>query len=505
MMIGEIISDIATIGLFTFIPIYVSYKNRKHILNWAIMEFSLGLIIIGIADLISLLYIYDSYIDCITFKLMATGSLIAVVGLLHSVSIFPEKRFSYKLLPSIYLISAIILLLIFTTSHFIACDNVVGGKRHELWGIYVVFFYSIFILTILIILLSLRAKIKVEKLQAVYLGIGGLISLIYVGIAQVLPHFHSYFDYFSAVHALPIMGIFMCISILRYHMFVEPVEPEQKEGGEKIDIKMGEVNGVINEHTAFMAFRDIVKNEPGMVVTVKPPNIIRERYVMEKTPIIWLTYYPSDYRDSVIPDRLHFEVMYSIITFVQRGGRIILIQGAEYLIGEFGRKYFVEFIENIRALHENVTVIVAAAHRRIIEGLADHMVEREAKVENPRVVILRNFQNLCIGNSVVITSKSEKKIREMCGEEVKYMRIGDKYDPEQLIFDGINKIIEKKSKNVFIESMDYLISSVGEIKAQRFLKDVIDVAVYNGGVVYLSYTPRLVESPTLMSLVEYSQ
>ncbi len=504
MMIGEVISDAATIGIFAFISVYISYKNRKHVLSWTIWELSIGLIIISISDMVSLYYIGNYYIDCLTFKFMAFGSLIAVLGLFHSVSIFPRKKLSYKLLPSIYLISAILIIFIFTTSNFIACDPSTGGKRCELWTIYLTFFYSIFILTAILILSSLKSKIKLVRTQAIYLSVGVLISVIYVGFAQVFPAFHNYFDYFSAVHALPIMGIFIIFSILRYHMFVYPVESEGRDGAKEIEIKMGEVNGIVNEHTAFRTFREIVKNEPGIIITIKPPNIIRERYLIEKTPIIWLTYFPSDYRNSVIPDRLHFEVMYSIINFVQRGGRIIMVQGAEYMIGELGRKYFVEFIEDIRALHENLTVIIAVNDRNVVEGFADHIIEEKSAIENPKVTVVKNPQNLCIGNAVVITSKSERKIKDICGEDIEYIRVWNNFDPERLVFEGINKIIEKKSKIVFIECMDYLISSVGEIKTYRFLKDVIDIIVYNSGVVYLSYTPRLIGSPFLMSLVEYS-
>ena len=500
--IDEIVADILTIIIFLIFIYYIVKKINLSERLITLIIITGGILIIAISDIISLVFEMD--FECPASKVTAMGTLIATLGIMHAVAIYPKKNFVYNALPSLYVISGVFIIYLFISPHFLTCNPVTGSEHGAFWDIYVIWVYTVFAFSAFILYLRLiTAKIKVVKFQFLYMSAGVTLTLIYLAIAQVIPIYIKNIDYFSAVHVLPILGMFFLVATVKYGMFtVTPVKEKNITKKEMIKIDDGEIVGLGNIHTAYTVFRKIVTKEPGIIITIRPPNLLWERYVMEKTPIIWLTYFPGNYDKSVIPERLHFEVMDIIINFVQDGGRIILVDSPEYFIGNFGRKFFGEFVEDIRTIGANTKIIIAVSDTEVVEGLADYTIVKYQNVSDPKIIMLKSNENIGDENLLVITAKSDTKIRDILGNNIEILRLTQGFTVDNLLFEGIKKIEDSEKKNVYIESMDYILSLGNEKNVMNLLKDIIDVVIPKGGKVYIRYTPRIEDSPVLNQFVD---
>ncbi len=271
----------------------------------------------------------------------------------------------------------------------------------------------------------------------------------------------------------------------------------------KVEVEDGLINAVMNEQAAFLAFRRLSAKMPGIIITIKPPNVIRERYKIEKSPIIWLTYFPGDSKEGVSPDKLAFEVMYTMINFVNKGGRVILIHGVEFLIEQYGRDYVLDFIHEVNRLGEGLTIIIALnVDTEVMEGVADNFVKVPLKIPDPRVLRVSKESMLGKDNMIVITAKTKEQIKRLYGENNYVIELTKSFTPDRLVFEGMDQIIKIGDKDVFFESFDFVLSSTEPKKVMQFLKDIMDVSLRAGKKVYVMNTPRLKDYPAVLSLFE---
>lgn len=505
-MLAELISDVATIAIFVFFFAYIAIKLGKTHMTYILLLFTAGVIMISISDIFALLYVNMPMVECIAGKFTAIGSLIAILGLITSLSMFPRKSIVHRALPSIYVISALQIIYMIYTPYFLYCDPVWGGTRGPFWPIYALWTYSILILAALIPMYNLfTSKTRVEFLQATYMTLGSVVVIGYLGIAQILPIYIEDFEEFSAVHVLPIMGLLYTIALVKYGMYVVvPSRERWRRDDISIDVVHGEINGIADINTAYRTFRREISKYPGMVITVRPPEVIRKRYIMEKTPIIWLTYFPNGYKNAIIPDRLHFEVMYSIINFVDRGGEIILVDGIEYLIENFGRRFFAEFLEEMKVVKSNLTIILAVNSAKYISGLSDKLVNVKSTIPDPRVIAIHDCRILRERDILVVTARGKERVLKEMGVGTEVIKISEDYGVDRLLFEGIKRIEESSKKDIFLECMDYILSMGDEKKVMNFLKDVMDIIIPRGGNVYIKYTPRAEELPSIAQFIEGS-
>jgi hypothetical protein len=284
-------------------------------------------------------------------------------------------------------------------------------------------------------------------------------------------------------------------------MFIlNPVrEPGHRKEG--LHLKEGEVLGISSIHNAYLMFRDLITEEPGIIITVRPPRLIAERYLIRKTPIIWLTYFPGNYPNALVPDRLHFEVMDTLIHFIHNGGRAIMIDGAEYLISNFGRRFFMEFVEELRQTG-NIMVLMAINEPDILEGFADTTMIKRIYPPEPRIMAVKDCKDIPMEDTLIITTHD--KSFNKAWEKASLLRITDDFNADRMIFEGIKKVEESTRKNVYIECMDYLLSTASEKDVMNLLKDIIDIKVSIGGRVYIRYTPRIEESEMISQFVEFA-
>ncbi|NPA74896.1 MAG: DUF835 domain-containing protein [Euryarchaeota archaeon] len=500
----EVAADVITAAIFAFFTYYVLKKIKVHEKLAATLLISLGILVVVISDIIALIW-EQTPIECIAGKVTAAGALVAALGILHSVTIYPKKNVVYRTLPSLYIISIIMIVYLFASPHFLYCSPTTGGEHGAFWDIYVLWVYIIFFMSAVVLFMRLfTAKVKIVRLRYLYMTLGVTITLVYLGVAQVVPIYVESVDYFTAVHILPIMGALFLISMLKYGMFV--VTPTVERGGYNrgpITINDGEIAGISSVHYAYLNFREIITEEPGLIITIRPPNLLRERYLMKRTPMIWLTYFPGDYVNSIIPDRLHFEVMDAIINFIHEGGRAILIDATEYLIANFGRKFMLEFVEDIRAISHNTKIIMAIQEPSSIEGFADRIYNKSLTPPSPAVIMCKDDSTVPIKDSLIISTHPQNFREEW--KEAKFLHLGNDFTVDRLIFEGIKIIEECERKNVYIESMDYILSIGNDKNVMNLLKDIIDVVIPKGGKVYIRRTPRILENPMLAQFIEFAE
>ena len=496
----EVIADILTFFVFLILLIYVWRRKFAPHLFPPLFIFVLGILIVSISDAVAVSAVnFNPTVECMAGKFTAAGALMSIAALFHALTIFPSRSRLYKFIPTVYIISGAVIYYLFFTPYMLYCHPVLGGMRGILWESFLVWTYGLLLVnTILPGIRYFTLKIKVQKMQELLIFIGTALAVVYIGVAEIIPHFLHLYDYLTSIFALPIMGAFYIYSSVRYGMFIKVPEPEKKFEDEiNIDVKSRRIVAVSNTPAAYKVFRSIVSNEPGMVISVKPPNYIRENYNLEKTPILWITYFPGKYRPSIVPGRLHFEGMEAVINFVREGGKVLLLEGAEYLIINFGRGFFAEFVESLRNV-DDLKVILAVESVDFVEGLADELHVIKANVAKPGVILTR-AEPTC-GSTLIITTRDIQ-----CSPNSDIIRLTKKFSVDKLIFEGMKHIEDADAKNVYIDCMDYIVSMADEKNAVNFLKDTVDLTLKSGGKVYIRYTPRITENPALSLFVDVVQ
>ena len=503
-MLDEFIADVITILIFIYYFLYIRKRIEKNQLFYVLLIFISGIWILTVSDIISVLYVSNSTIECYGGKATAIGTLIGVLGLLTALAMFPRKNIIYKAIPSIYVISALLSVYLLFSPHLMYCHSELGAMRGELWSLFLLWIFSLLFLTVLIPLYNLIfSDKKVEKLQAAYMAIGSSLVIIYLGIAQLTPIYFENFEYFSAVHILPFIGLLFTIALVKYGMFiVTPTREKRKVKECCVRIENHMINGIANKHTAYRAFRDEISRRPGLIISITPPNLLKSRYLLEKTPIVWLSYFSNNYKNAVVPDRIHFEVMYAAMNFIDKGGSLILIDGAEYLIENFGRRNFAEFVEDIEEIGNGTTIVLAVESIKYVVGLADKTKEMKTNVPDPRVIMLHNTRTIKDNDLLVITTRKEEDVKRELGDNVEILRLAGDYSVDRLIFEGIKKIEDTLKKEVYIDCTDFIISVGTSKNVMNLLKDIIDIIIPKGGKLYMRYTPRAEESPLISQFIE---
>ena len=497
-MWAEIIADILTFFVFLLLIVYVWRQRFAPHLFTPLFVFVIGIFVISISDAISLTT-NNPLVECWAGKFIAAGALVSIASLFHAFTVFPARSRLYKLIPTVYIISGALIFHLFFTPYLLYCHPALGGRRGILWDTFLLWTYSLLLINA--ILPGIRyftLKIKVQKIQELLIFIGTILAVIYVGISEVIPHFSGQ-NYKTSIFALPIMGAFYIYSSVKYGTFIKAPEPEEMQRDKvNIEIRNEKIVAIANTHAAFKVFRNLVSEKPGMIISIKPPNYIRENYNIEKTPILWITYFPKSYIPNITPGRLHFEGMEAVINFARKGGKIVLFEGIEYMITNFGRRFLTEFIESLRSIDPHIKVILAIKNVDIVEGFADKTYTVEIAIDHPKVILTKTAPTC--KSSVIITSREIP-----CISDSKIIKLTDDFNVDKLIFEGMRYFENYKLKSIYIDCMDYIISVAGEKNAVNFLKDIIDLTVIEGGSIYIRYTPLMTEFPILISFVDAIQ
>ena len=499
----DIVSAIVTIAIFLILPTYIAHRiGIKHKITRIFTELSLGVILMAV-PYVTFYMRKGPEMDWIGFRVSVVGIIVAITALYHLITVFPRKNQLIYSIPSVYLLSYFMVLIDLMTPTVVKLSPS-GGVHGILWSVYLIWVAMLSLIAMAVIHYSVfNLPTKVQKMQATYMAIGIWVALIWAGAGQFLPTFLPNIPFFSAISALPIAGLFVTIAIVKYKMFAYEIAKEKFVQEEKIDVESGLINAVINEHSAFLAFRRLSAKMPGLIITIKPPNLIRDRYKIEKSPIIWLTYFPGGAEEGISPDKLSFEVMYNVINFVNNGGKLILLHGVEFIIEQYGREYFLDFLHEVNRLGDDMTIIVALnGNREIVEGVVDNIIEKKLPIPDPKVIRVTKEVMIERKDMIIITAKTKEQVERVYGYENSVIEITKSFSPDRLVFEGMDKIIKIGDKDVFFEGFDFVLSSTDPKRVMQFLKDIMDVTLHSDKRVYVLNTPRIDEYPGIVSLFE---
>ncbi|NJE08914.1 DUF835 domain-containing protein [Thermococcus sp. M39] len=136
-----------------------------------------------------------------------------------------------------------------------------------------------------------------------------------------------------------------------------------------------------NEGECYLLFLELLKERPGLIVSRKPAAIIKKKFGLKETPILWLSKIEGN--NTIYPTRLNY-LMHVLIDFMKKENipKVILLDGIEYLILENGFDAVFKFLTKLKdyAIINNAVILVP-----IIKDVHD---EREV------ALITREFSNI---------------------------------------------------------------------------------------------------------------
>ncbi|ALM75041.1 hypothetical protein TBCH5v1_1101 [Thermococcus barophilus] len=135
--------------------------------------------------------------------------------------------------------------------------------------------------------------------------------------------------------------------------------PVVELGNGKVQVKVSPGLYICNIDKGYSAFLNLLKGRAGVIISRVPPEILRKRLNLEKTPILWLTKVEGG--KTVHPHRLEF-LLHTLVDFMKRDStsKIILLDGLEYLVLENGFTPVFKFLTALKdhAVMNNTIIVV---------------------------------------------------------------------------------------------------------------------------------------------------
>jgi len=225
--------------------------------------------------------------------------------------------------------------------------------------------------------------------ECVLLALGIVFPIVYIGVLYMVEPY--------AAGALNLRGLAYIITvlifaygILRYKMFmINPVVEESLVVGdqprtEEIDIVSPCV--MIKERKPDLSYRlfkvELSRGAQGLVISRSHHDAIRQRYGLERTPIIWLANQPG--HDRVEPENLSI-LEHMVIDFIRKSERAaIILDGLEFLISKNRVERVLKMLYSIsdEAVLNGAKLIIPL-DPNVMEGSEIALFEREFEVIEP--------------------------------------------------------------------------------------------------------------------------
>ena len=222
------------------------------------------------------------------------------------------------------------------------------------WG-YEAVFGSLLLLWILfwllyvgggIFVLAMDLKDKKSEQRPIYttLLIGLLIPTSIISISRGLESYLG-IPIFIATHlALILFLLFFELAIYRRRIFVLMPKKEQiahDAGYIKLSLPPGHIYRIESEppSVTYDLFRNLVISDLfGLVISRKPPDIVKEATCLIETPMVWISGTPKDGTRTVAPSEVG-QIVQLVKDFIKKAeGTVILIDGLEFLLFQNGSK-----------------------------------------------------------------------------------------------------------------------------------------------------------------------
>ena len=192
-----------------------------------------------------------------------------------------------------------------------------------------------------------HAKSDLVRVQIRYLSVGAFFDYLGVaalGIAVVfvgsgVPNFQSLITAVGTVVLL--------IGITRHGMYgITPAVEQVAHVDVGYEIRDGHIYLGLDKKTSLTVFSALVRNgRNGLCITTSPPDEVRTKFDLERTPIMWLA--DSERDDAVSPSDL-VGMFDAVLKFVQKTEKpIVMLDGVDLLVAENGFRPTMSFINEL--------------------------------------------------------------------------------------------------------------------------------------------------------------
>jgi len=134
-----------------------------------------------------------------------------------------------------------------------------------------------------------------------------------------------------------------------------------------------------NVEKAFEVFADnVLSGLEGLCITRQFPSKVREKYGLEKTPIVWLTSERAEGETTVHSIQ---DLSILIANFLEKTKQgVVLLDGLEYLITNHGFEHFIRFLQlNRSRFEEHNSIFIAPLLEKALDAKEVKLIERETR------------------------------------------------------------------------------------------------------------------------------
>lgn len=322
---------------------YALYKNPKKTLNRIFSLYTFSLAIWGFAEFGYRITTDPNIAAPLLNRAGAIGWCFMVSLYVHFLLTFSRKEkilknvFTYL---ALYIPSSVFLYLNYTTGLIFSQEAVkmYGGYTFppgDLVWTYVLYYTSFYIFAIYLLAEIVRKGAGIEKKQAKPILVGSTFFLIAGTTTDIALPAVGYSIVEMAASFSIVWAACIAYAIFKYKLFViEPITEEPKLTETVYDLPAGN-SYLMKEPKAeksFEIFTDLVTHGiEGFCITRLHPSIVRKRYGLEKTPILWLSR-QERLEDCITPSSLGV-LADTIADFVGKSwNSVVLLDGLEYLI-----------------------------------------------------------------------------------------------------------------------------------------------------------------------------
>ena len=331
-----------------------------------------------------------------------------------------------------------------------------------------------------------RSRTKIDKILSLTLFTA--IVVPFIANVIVILHRHIYPDPTSL--ALIFSASLMTYVLSKYRMFSLEFQTEESAKGEKIEFGK---NYLIGSPSSYMYFRNIAADRPGLIITTRNPDWVRENFNIEKTPIIWIT--EVSHPNAIRPERLEFEIEYSAIEFIRENkGGIVFLDGIGYLSAfqKFDEIHkFLKDILDTSSLYDGTVIVngcdlilLSDEERKEIESLFDEVLPGEkVNLKNKIIYVYSNLPEA--GGSeegVYLTSKKPSKIGIKNENSIWITNSGGGYSEDMMPFEVIDIIGRKieEGHDLIIVGIEHLFQDWEPQKFYTYFKLLVDICAKHG-------------------------
>ena len=170
---------------------------------------------------------------------------------------------------------------------------------------------------------------------------------------------------------------------LREILDIQPAKEKVSDKESAHELEASYIHLVLSSDTdkAFRVFEDLVKHgHPGLCVTRTQPEIIRKRYSLERTPMIWLTGNRMEDIHCISPSNI-VDLSSALIKFLERiQDGVVILEGIEYLVSQ---NNFRSILNLIQLLNDKIMLCSSRILLPLDPGVFDpkelHLLKKELR------------------------------------------------------------------------------------------------------------------------------